>query len=132
MTDEEELINFLNNKYQNSKTNEVTISKNDCITIGMSEEKVSRIIHILQADGMLIIKRKSVHNDFSMCWTIEVNSSCVHYFENKKNDSISNRREWIRTYIPITLSFIALIKSFLPEIILVMEQLSKLLGQILK
>lgn len=39
------------------------------------------------------------------------------------------RKSFIRTYLPITISIVALIKSFFPEIISVAEQLLKLSRQ---
>lgn len=81
MTKEEQLINFFLNKYQESNTNEVTISKKDCEALNMSDEETSRIIHTLKEDGLLTIKRKFIHNDFSMYWTIGLKSSCPHYFD---------------------------------------------------
>ncbi len=126
------LIKFLINKFKDSKTNEVSISKNDLERISLTEQEVIQTIYLLQEDDLLEIKEKSVHDDLSRYWTFILKSSCIHYFDNKRDKSIANKRERIRTYVPITISFIALIKSFLPEIILVVEQLSKLIKQLMK
>lgn len=48
-------------------------------------------------------------------------------FADKKKNRTSNRRDWIKTYIPITISFIALLKSFDTEIIWLWKQLMQLL-----
>ncbi len=132
MKNEEILIKFFINKFENSKTNKVSISKNNLEQIPLTEQEIIKTINLLQEDDLLKIENKSVHDDFSRYWTVALKSPCIHYFSNKKDKSVANRREWIRIYIPIMISFIALIKSFLPEIILVMEQLSKLLMQLLK
>ncbi len=132
MTNEEILINFLINKFTDSKTNKVSISKNDLSQMSLTEQEVVKTIYLLQEENLLEIKERLVHDDLSRYWTVVLKSSCIHYFDNKKDKSVANRREWVRTYIPITISIVALIKSFLPEIILVMERLSKLLGQLLK
>lgn len=60
-------------------------------------------------------------------WFIELKSAAIHYFENKKQKSAVVRREWVRTYIPITISSIALIKSFLPEITSLVKSIMQLL-----
>lgn len=113
MTKEEQLINFFLDKYQESNTNEITISKKDCVTLNMSDEETSRIIHTLQEDGLLIIKRKSIHNNFSMYWTIGLKSPCIHYFDNKKISKTNKRNKWIQFLIPVSISIIALIVSIL-------------------
>lgn len=49
------------------------------------------------------------------------------YFKAKKKSKKTDRRDWIRTYIPITISTIALIKSFMPEITSVVKLIAQLL-----
>lgn len=123
----EQIIKFLIDKYNNGNTNEIAVSRKDCQILNIPESEISRILHTLQQDGLIIIKSKSVHNDFSMFWTIALKSSCINYFEIKSQKDKTNRREWVRTYVPITISFIALIKSFLPEIMLLMKLITQLL-----
>lgn len=132
ISDKEKVIAFLINEFESSKNNEVSVSKNDLEKINLTEQQTVKILYLLQSDGLLNIKVKSVHDDFSRYWTVELNSSCVFYFDGKKTSKITNRREWVRTYIPISISFIALIKSFMPEIILIMEQLWSIIKQLLK
>ncbi len=117
MDKEEQLINFFLNKFQKGNTNEVTISKNDCKTLNMSEEETSRIIHTLQEDGLLTIIKKSIHNDFSMYWTIGLKTNCLHYFDYKDAEKIKKRNNWIQFWIPVVLSAIAIIISILALII---------------
>ncbi len=111
MTKEEQLINFFLDKYQKGDTNEVTISKNDCETLNISEEETSRIIHTLQEDGLLTIQRKSIHNNFSMYWTIALKTNCLHYFDYKDAAKVEKRNNWIKFWIPVVLSAIAIIVS---------------------
>ena len=129
MTKEEQLITFLLNKFKCSSTNKIIISKKDIQNINLTEQEIIQSIFLLQEDDILSIERKSVHNDFSMYWTVALKSKCVHYFDDKKDKSVADRREWVRTYIPIIISFIALLKSFYPEIILGVEQILKLIRQ---
>ena len=51
----------------------------------------------------------------------------LSYFNNKKSKIKSNRREWVRTYLPITISILALLKSYGIDFILLGKQLIKLL-----
>lgn len=112
LTKEEKLIEFFNTRYENSNTNEVIIYRTDVKDLNISEQEASRIIHLLQEEKLLQIKQKSVHNNFSMSWTIALMPSCVHYFDNKKSDRRTNVinflkefRAWITLVIAI-LSFI--------------------------
>lgn len=127
ISDKEKVITLLINKFNDSKNNEVAVSQNDLDNIDLTEQEIIQCLYLLQSDNFLIIKAKSVHDDFSRFWTVEFNSACIFYYENKKRNKISNKREWIRTYIPITISLIALIKSFLPEITLLIHELLQLL-----
>lgn len=114
LTKEERLIEFLNQKYENSNTNEVSINKHELPDLNLSEQEAARIIHLLQEEGLLHIQRKSVHNDFSVFWTIALMPSCVHYFENKKFDRKEQRRilfNEIRAWITLIIAIAALIHS---------------------
>ena len=132
MTKEEKLITFLLTKYENGKTNIVSVSKNDIGTINLTEQENIQNLYLLQEDGYIIIKEKSVHDDLSRYWNVALKSSAIHYFENKKEHKLSRKRDWIKTYIPIIISLMALIKSYSPEIISIMERLSKLIKQLSK
>lgn len=112
LTKEEILIEFLNNKYKNSDTNEVVVDKADVKKLNITEQEASRTLHLLQEDNMLHIKQKSQHNDFNMFWTIALMSPCIHYFDNKKLDKrtkiinfFKELRAWATLIIAI-LSFI--------------------------
>lgn len=114
LTKEEQLIEFLNKKFKSSNTNEVSINKHDLPDLNLSEQEASRIIHLLQEEKLLTIKHKSVHNDFSVFWTIVLMPSCVHYFENKKSDNKERRRKLfneIRAWITLIIAIAALIHS---------------------
>lgn len=114
LTKEEQLIEFLNNKYENSNTNEVSINKHELPDLNLSEKEASRIIHLLQEEKVLTIKQKSVHDDFSRYWVIALAPSCVHYFENKKSDNKEQRRKLfneIRAWITLIIAIAALIHS---------------------
>lgn len=114
LTKEEILIEFFNMEYENSDTNEVVIDKNDVKNLNISEREASRIIHLLQEENMLHIKQKSIHNDFSMYWTIALMSPCIHYFENKKFNKKEQRRilfNEIRAWITLAIAIVALIHS---------------------
>lgn len=44
MTNEEKLIKFLNNKFQNSKTNEVSVNRHELPEIDLTEQEVIQSI----------------------------------------------------------------------------------------
>lgn len=117
MTKEEQLISFFLEKYNNSKTNIVTVSKKDIQTINLTEQEIIQTIYLLQEDGYINIKEKSVHNDLSRYWNVALKSSCIHYFENKKSEEISKRNNWIQFWIPVVLSAVAIIVSIVALIL---------------
>lgn len=113
LTTEEKLIMFLNNKIKNSNNNKVSISRNDLTEIKLTEKEIIQTVYLLAADGLLEIVRKSVHDDLSTPCVLSLKLSCIHYFENKKRSKIISKREWVRTYIPVVLSAIAIILSII-------------------
>ena len=113
LTPEEHLIQFFITEFNNSKTNEISISKADLSNINLSEQEITRYIHLMQQEGLIEIKRKSTHNDFSISWQIALDSKCVHYFENKQTMQKQNRNNWIQFWIPVTISIAAIITAIL-------------------
>lgn len=65
-TKEERILKFLLNKNKSSKTNKVNFSKNDLTAVGLTEEEAVKSLCILAADGNLLIKSKSVHDDLNV------------------------------------------------------------------
>lgn len=117
MTKDEKMISFLLNKYSNSKTNIVSISFNDLSSLNLTEQEVIQTIYLLQEDGFINIKDKSIHDDLSRYWNIALKSTCIHYFENKKVAKINKRNNWIQFWIPVALSAIAIIVSIVALIL---------------
>lgn len=127
LTNEEKVLQVLNDKNKESKTNSVYIYKSDFSSLNMTEAEVTRSIYLLQSEGLLTISKSSPRNDLSTPWIISLNSAGVYYFDNKSKKHRSDKRDKIRTYIPILISLIALIKSFWPGIISALKLLMQLL-----
>ena len=102
------LPDLTRNKFQNSETNKVCICKHELAEIGLSERETVQTAMLLQEGDFIRIENKSVHNDLSMSMSVTLKPSCVHYFDNKKTETVNNRRSWIQTYIPNILSVIAI------------------------
>ena len=114
LTKEEQLIEFLNKKLENSNTNEVSINRHELPDLNLSEQEASRMIYLLQEEKLLTIKQKSVHDDFSRYWVVALSPSCGHYFENKKSGNKEQRRKLfneIRAWITLIIAIAALIHS---------------------
>ena len=114
LTKEEQLIEFLNRKFENSNNNEVSINRHELPDLNLTEKEASRIIHLLQEEKLLTIKQKSVHDDFSRYWVIALAPSCVHYFENKKSNNKEQHRKLfneIRAWATLFIAVAALIHS---------------------
>ena len=116
MTNDEKLIKFLNDKFKSTNSNPVRINRHELPIIKLTEEETMQAIHSLAANNAITIERISNDNDLSITCEVRLLQGCLGYFKDKKATEIANRRECVRTYIPITLSIIALIKSFWGEI----------------
>ena len=93
------------------------------------DKEIIRALNMFEKYNLIKIKWYGTERDnLDMAVTIDILPDGESYFKNKKNNKVNLRREWIRTYIPVTLSLIALLKSFQPEII----SLVKLIMQSLK
>lgn len=132
MRNEEKVIKFLLNEFPNSTNNIVSVNKNDLPTIGLTEKETIQALYLLEDDGLIDIVKKSVHNNFSIVWKIHLNPSCIHYFADRKSKFASNRRDWIRTYLPLSISIISLLKSYQAEITLALETVLKVIKQVSK
>lgn len=117
MDNKEKIIQLLINEYNNSHSNPIRISRNDIDLIQIDEHEAAQILCTLDADGLITAKHLSSRNDFSVFWEITVKTECLEYFKNKNHAKVLNRREWVRTYMPITISSLSLIISLLALII---------------
>lgn len=117
ITNEELLIQFLNSEFKKQRTNEVSVSRKDVEELKLSEKEAARLFYVLQTDGYIYIKTKSVHDDFSRFWVITLTSKCLHYFENKEGARIEKRNIWIQFWIPVGISIVAIVISIITLII---------------
>lgn len=102
MNNKEKVIQLLINEFNNSNSNPIKIDRNDISVLQISEKEIIKILNTLHEDGLIIAKPRSPHKDFSLYWEITVRTKCLEYFNNKKHAKTINRRDWIRTYVPIT------------------------------
>ena len=117
MNNKEKIIQFLINKYNDSNSNPIKIDRTDISILQIPEKEIIKIHNTLHEDGLIIAKPRSPHKDFSLYWEITIKTECLEYFNNKKRAKTTNRRDWIRTYVPITLSFSSIIISIIALII---------------
>lgn len=95
---------------------------------GYTDKQIIKKLNEFENLGFVTIKWYSPnHNDLNYAVDVTVLKDGINYFADKKKNRTSNRRDWIKTYIPITISFIALLKSFDNEIIWLWKQLMQLL-----
>lgn len=113
MTNEEKLVKFLNNKFQNSKTNEVSVNRHELPEIDLTEQEVIQSIYLLNEDNLLDITQKSVHDDLSIFWKLSLKSSCVHYFENKTKERNARIKEWVWWGVTTLISVGALVVAII-------------------
>jgi hypothetical protein len=95
---------------------------------GYTDKQIIKKLSEFENLGFVTIKWYSQnHDDLNYAVDVTVLKDGINYFADKKKNRTSNRRDWIKTYIPITISFIALLKSFDTEIIWLWKQLMQLL-----
>lgn len=121
MNNKEKVIQLLINEFNNSNSNPIKIDRNDISVLQIPEKEIIKILNTLHEDGLIIAKPRSPHKDFSLYWKITTRTECLEYFNNKKRAKTTNRRDWIRTYIPIIISFISLLISIAALIISIIK-----------
>lgn len=108
-----------------------TITINNSITEypnGYTDKQIIKKLNEFENLGFITIKWYSPnHNNLNYAVDVTVLKDGINYFADKKKNRTFNKRDWIKTYIPITISFIALLKSFDTEIIWLLKQLMQLL-----
>lgn len=126
--DQEKILRWLLSLKADIK-NTITISNSTTeYPNGYTDKQIIKKLNEFENLGFVTIKWYSQnHNDLNYAVDITVLKDGVNYFADKKKNRTSNKRDWIKTYIPVTISFIALLKSFDTEIIWLWKQLMQLL-----
>ena len=94
---------------------------------GAYDKEIIQALNMFEKYNLMKVKWYGTNRDnLDMAVTIDILPDGESYFKNKKNNKTSSRREWVRTYIPIILSTIALLKSFQSEIISVVKLIVQL------
>lgn len=117
LTNEEKLLQYLINEYQNSTTNKVCIYQSAISEIDMTEKDTIRAIYTLEADQKLIINTKSQQENLGMPWRVTLTSSGIYHFDNKKEKQKEKRNNWIQFWIPVSLSIVAIIISIIAVVL---------------
>lgn len=112
MSNIEKIIAFLNNEFEKSDSKNVSVHKNNISDIGLTESEIIQTLSLMEGKYFSTTK-KSVHNDLSIPWYMELNEFCVCYFENKKKKEKAERNQWIQFWIPVSISICALMVSIL-------------------
>lgn len=121
MNNKEEVIQLLIQKYNKSNSNQIKLDKRDISVLHIPEQEICKILFLLNDDGLIIAKPRSPHKDFSLYWDISIKTACLEYFENKKQSHITNKRDWVKTYIPIILSSLSLLISIAALIVSIIK-----------
>ena len=126
--DQEKILRWLLSLKTNIK-NTITISNSMTeYPNGYTDKQIIKKLNEFEYLGFITIKWYSPnHNNLNYAVDVTVLKDSINYFADKKKNRTSNKRDWIKTYIPITISFIALLKSFDTEIIWLWKQLMQLL-----
>lgn len=113
LTNEEKLLQYLINEYQNSKTNKVGIYQSALSEIDMDEKDIIRAIYTLEADQKLVINTKSQQENLGMPWRVTLTSSGIYYFDNIKEKQKEKRSQRLQFIIPVIISIVGAIAAVL-------------------
>ena len=132
MKTKERVIKYLLSKereYRNNKLS-VNVGRNSFIDSNIAdigEKEFVNQLSILETEGLIKVNFHSAHRDLRYYITIDLLESILNYFESQKSKSKLSRREWVRTYLPISISVLALLKSYGVDFVDLGKQLLKLL-----
>lgn len=97
--------------------NRANISKGNYTLQDISENDFITCLYYFEQCNLINTYWYDTHKkDFGKSIRIELLPSALSYFDNKRVNKKSNRRDIIKTYIPIIISSISLLKSFEEEI----------------
>ncbi len=113
MNNMEKIIKILNKKYSTSKTNKISINKEDFSDINVPQSEITRTLCLMDSGNFIKITRKSKQDTLDISWDIDVLPPCVDYFNNKKQEKKNNRNYWIQFWIPVSLSVAAIVISII-------------------
>lgn len=116
-TNEEKVLKYIIDKNKNKPTNKEFINKKDLNSLGLTENEVIKSLLILATDNHIVIKQKSVHNNLSIPWSLELSSSGIHYFENLEIKKKENRRLTISSYSTVIAGWITILATIILAII---------------
>lgn len=105
---------------QKANVNNVIYIGNSVTTYptGYNDKDVIQRLNELENLSLIKIKWCGPHHDnLNLAIDVTILQDGVNYFTKKKKDKITNKRDWIKTYIPITISLISLIVSIAALII---------------
>ena len=112
--DQEKILHWLLSLKTDIKN---TITINNSITEypnGYTDKQIIKKLNELDNLGFITIKWYSPnHNNLNYAVDVTILKDGINYFDDKKKNRISNKRDWIKTYIPITISVISLIISII-------------------
>ena len=117
--------NFLNWLLSQKRDINNTISISNFMTIYPNHYTEKDVIHSLnELENYELINIKWLgnnHQNLDTYITITLSKDALNYFDNKKRNRITNRRDWIKTYV----SVLALIISIISMIISLLSLLLK-------
>lgn len=111
LTNEEKLLQYLINKYQNSTTTKISIDKSNLSEINLNEKDVVRAFYTLEADQKLVINMMSPQENLSAPCRITLTSSGIYHFGNKSEARSEKRFQRIQFIIPVIISIICAIAA---------------------
>ena len=110
-TPEEAVLNYIIKAVKGKPTNRTYINPSIVEELIFSESEIVQALYLLQSDDRIQIIKISPQNNLSMSCIVDLTSSGIHYFEQKREKIINAKNNQIQTWAPIILSTLALITS---------------------
>lgn len=111
LSTEEKVLDYIIKALNGKNTNQYHVYNTIVESIGVSEQEIIQSLYFLHSDNLIKIIKISPHNNFSCPCLIELTSSGFHYFDSKAEKSKEKRNNWIKFWIPVGISILALIIS---------------------
>lgn len=111
MNNEEAILEYLIEEYGGQPHDKMRIDKSQIAQLDIPESVGAYFLCILQTKGYIKIHNRSLHDDFSIPWTISLTGDGLCYFEDKAEKEREAQEERDRYKISTRIALVSLFLS---------------------
>lgn len=111
MNNEEAILEYLIEEYGGQSHDKMRIDKSQIAQLDIPESVGAYFLCILQTKGYIKIHNRSLHDDFSIPWTISLTGDGLCYFEDKAEKEREAQEERDRYKISTRIALVSLFLS---------------------